>query len=430
MKIAFILPELKGGGIGTYYRNLIKALLQQGKEVITILANYEVDDLDPEFPGKVYPITLEDYRQGLAVHADLDAFPAIRHKVALSYACKKCFEYAGEADIIELTDFNLLFYHFLTNKKFHTVIRLAGSSGQLELFEERNESGPETALLMLLEQSLINEADYIVALSKSNQQYWQPLLSTAVNVHLPYVDYPTSESEASERSSRGIVLGRLQLWKGAKFLCEYYRLYPKSPAVDWIGGDNFYLRYNNRMSEYLKKEYQEVWSNQLNFIGRKEYAAAQAALSGSAFVLIPSTWDTFNFVVTEAMWQGKIVLASTGAGASELINDGVDGFLFESGNVESLKYGFSRLSVLNNDEKKRMSKAVALKVRTLLGNQELLAERINLFEEIYKKPKKTTHIAINHFVGLAASGTSFKRKIHRQMSLGDLAETLKRKVFN
>ena len=43
--------------------------------------------------------------------------------------------------------------------------------------------------------------------------------------------------------------------------------------------------------------------------------------------------DVFNFTCVEAMASGRPVICSRGAGASGLIEDGVNGFVFESGDA-------------------------------------------------------------------------------------------------
>jgi glycosyltransferase involved in cell wall biosynthesis len=52
-------------------------------------------------------------------------------------------------------------------------------------------------------------------------------------------------------------------------------------------------------------------------------AQRQAA---ARFVIVPSTWDVFNYTLAESMAIGNVVVASTGAGSSYLIEDGVNGF--------------------------------------------------------------------------------------------------------
>ena len=57
------------------------------------------------------------------------------------------------------------------------------------------------------------------------------------------------------------------------------------------------------------------------------------------FNLVPSTWDVFNFTAVEAMASGRPAIVSTGAGASELIEDGVNGYLFQAGDADALAIG-------------------------------------------------------------------------------------------
>jgi hypothetical protein len=60
------------------------------------------------------------------------------------------------------------------------------------------------------------------------------------------------------------------------------------------------------------------------------------------FNLVPSTWDVFNFTAIEAMSSGRPTIVSDGAGASELIEDGVNGFVFEAGNATALASAIER----------------------------------------------------------------------------------------
>ena len=73
-------------------------------------------------------------------------------------------------------------------------------------------------------------------------------------------------------------------------------------------------------------------------------------LKGARFVVFPSEWyENCPFSVMEALSLGIPVLASDIGGVPELVFDGINGELFEAGNVDELK---SRLSDLwNNDEK-------------------------------------------------------------------------------
>ncbi|WP_256009573.1 glycosyltransferase family 4 protein [Desertivirga xinjiangensis] len=421
MKIAFILPELKGGGIGTYYRNLIGGLIANGEDVITILANSSPHAIDKTFPGEIKQINDEDLRKGLDRSKQFDVLPGIHQKLALSFACRECLNRNGGADVIELTDYNLLFFYFLAEKNKHVIIRLAGSSGQLEVYEHRKKNSLENMMLLMLEISLLNQADYIIALSRTNQRYWQKLLNRDVNHHLPYLRYSFPVTSTIPQISRhGLVLGRLQLWKGAKFIADFYEKYRDAPAIDWMGGDNYYIDYNQSMAIHLSKTYPSIWNTKLHFKGKQEYSVAQKAIDDASFILVPSVWDTFNFVITEAMWQGKIVIASDGAGASEIIEHGKTGFVFKNEDPESLQDAFRNFISLSSEEVATMANNAATEVRKLLNNDRLLIERIELFRVIYQQPVYCNKQLSAYMIEKLQDTTSSKQAIIRQLTLKNI----------
>ena len=66
-------------------------------------------------------------------------------------------------------------------------------------------------------------------------------------------------------------------------------------------------------------------------------AAEVVELQASAqFAVVPSSWDTFNYTLPEAMSLGCVTLGSTGAGSSYLIDHGETGFRFEPDDAEML----------------------------------------------------------------------------------------------
>lgn len=432
MRIAFIIPEVKSGGIATYYSNLVRKLLHKGVEVITVLGNYETRAQNPDFPGTVCSILKEDYQRGYQRATGMDIFPSIRQKIALSYACKVCLERAGGADVVEVTDYNMLFYHFLLQKEVPVVIRLAGSSGQLEMHEHREGDGLETVFQFTLEQSLISQADYIISLSQLNKDFWDALLSQPVHLHLPYVNFRDEHlADGAERVSSGLVVGRLQLWKGAKFLCEYYQAYPDSPPVEWLGRDNYYLNYNTSMASHLEGAYPSVWNKKLKFVGRKTYTETQQAIAAASFILIPSIWDTFNFVVAEAMWLGKIVIASNGAGASEIIEDGVNGFLFKAGDCDSMREAFERFRNTPAATLVQIGREARRTVHEKLSNEKLVDERLAVYTKLSSGGLRV-NTGLMSFLNekLQASAGSGLRKLLRQQRVNDLFGALSHKLLS
>ncbi|WP_304062818.1 glycosyltransferase family 4 protein [Pedobacter glucosidilyticus] len=426
MTITFILPEITGGGIATYYKNLIPQLVEAGHAVNVILGDYKFDIAQHSFPGQLFQITKQDYKKGLAQYTALDIFSTIRHKCALSYACYLRALEMG-SDVIEITDYNLLFYKFLTDKIAPVVIRLAGSSGQLELHEQRNSDQLENTFLLGLEKSLINEADYIIGLSQLNVDYWNQRLNNKSFLHLPYINYKTTHVTPTEiKSNRGVVVGRLQLWKGAKFLCEFYQKYPDAPEVDWIGGDNYYKDYAVSMLAHLKKTYPDIIGHKIHFIGRLPYEKTQQKITDAAFVLVPSIWDTFNFVVTEAMWNKKIVITSDGTGASELIDNDNNGFVYNHKDVHTLADSLKRFQSKSALELEMIASNAQKTVKYFLNNPQLITDRLNIYDSLKNLSiKRNEEIA---FLNQALTTPSTKKAVVKKLSAKELLQAFVNKI--
>jgi glycosyltransferase involved in cell wall biosynthesis len=77
-------------------------------------------------------------------------------------------------------------------------------------------------------------------------------------------------------------------------------------------------------------------NDQIIWTGRIDYADIATYFHYSDIFVLPTLEDTWGMVVLEAMLLGKPILCSDGAGASELIEEGQNGYRFEAGNSEEL----------------------------------------------------------------------------------------------
>lgn len=71
-------------------------------------------------------------------------------------------------------------------------------------------------------------------------------------------------------------------------------------------------------------------------------------------VIVPSDYESFSLVATEAMACGVPVIASNIPGMSGRINNGVNGFLFEKGSVEGLAAALRKIMTMSAEERKTM----------------------------------------------------------------------------
>ena len=75
----------------------------------------------------------------------------------------------------------------------------------------------------------------------------------------------------------------------------------------------------------------------VKFLGFQNDRALKTILAGAAFTVFPSeAYESFGLTIVESFAMGKPVIGSGLGPVPEIINDGVDGLLFEPGNVEAL----------------------------------------------------------------------------------------------
>ena len=272
----------------------------------------------------------------------------------------------------------------LGQSQIPVLVQLHGSLGQVEMYEARHGQHTQTALLRHIENQIIKEAEGIAALSGSNARFWKG--ATGKEVLSLYASYsPSAPLATPQNLSGGLVLGRVQTWKGPEELCQAVELLgEKCPNIEWVGGDNYYRDYSVSMSGYLKGKY-PVWGSKIIHTGRIPYEEAQQKLASARFLIIPSLWDTFNFTVVEGMAQGKVVVCSDGAGASEHIIDGENGFVYPAKDVAALAEKIRIADQLSNEERARIGANARETVERVFASEETVKQRIQLYEELIKK---------------------------------------------
>jgi N-acetyl-alpha-D-glucosaminyl L-malate synthase BshA len=125
-------------------------------------------------------------------------------------------------------------------------------------------------------------------------------------------------------------------------------------------------------------------SDDVTFVGKQNDMSELLAISD--ILLLPSELESFGLVALEAMACETTVVATRVGGIPEVVQDGVDGFLYDVGEIDSMADGC--LSILKNPE-----------VRQGLGraarehaNREFCASKIVLrYEELYRRTIDEAH---------------------------------------
>jgi glycosyltransferase involved in cell wall biosynthesis len=136
-----------------------------------------------------------------------------------------------------------------------------------------------------------------------------------------------------------LYIGRLSPEKGVESLIEaFVRL--ELPIKIAGSGDEVYVGKLKALAEKNK---------QIEFLGYVQGESKDELIKKSQLLIIPSLcYENFPVSILEAYSYGKPIIASNIGGIPFIVKDGETGYLFEPGNIESLKEAV--IKILENDK--------------------------------------------------------------------------------
>ncbi|MBN1164656.1 MAG: glycosyltransferase family 4 protein [Candidatus Krumholzibacteriota bacterium] len=142
---------------------------------------------------------------------------------------------------------------------------------------------------------------------------------------------------AGEEEDYFLFFGRLSFEKGIDTLIR---------AVAGVAGAKLKIVGEGPGSDDLKGLAAELKAP-VEFMGYKSGKELRALLEEARFIVVPSIWyENLPFSVMEAMAAGKPVVAADIGGIPEMVEDGVNGFLFPAGDTGLLR---EKLELIWND---------------------------------------------------------------------------------
>lgn len=386
MRVLILTPEYlgSGGGIMTFYRSLVPALRRNGVEVRVIEGSPYNSTPDPraargENAGAHAVLERSRLDGWWTRFAALEALPGLRRHLAASWAMWEQAEYGAGADIVEACDWGLSFIPPLADATKPLIVQCHGSLGQIAHHDPLSGEEVQDKMLRLIERAAFASANLQVS-SSANAAFWAKEAGAAPEIIRPAWDFQAGAAGAV--APRGLVAGRVQRWKGPQILCEALRLLgPRTPEIDWFGRDVAWGDQETSSSSYLARTYPDIWGKKVIHHPPVATAEVERRQAGALFNLVPSTWDIFNFTAVEAMASGRPTIVSSGAAASELIEDGINGFLFPSGDATGLAGTIERVTGETPAKLADIGKRAQATVRAELDPDKIAAERI----EAYRK---------------------------------------------
>jgi glycosyltransferase involved in cell wall biosynthesis len=391
MRLLVLTPEFRrgGGGIATYYRHLAPALRERGVDVHVIEGSPQsteddrhLDTIDGVRVETLERARFETWRHRFSVFA---AAPLLRNSLAAAWAMWDQAKRGEGFDLIEACDWGLSFVPPCLEGALPVILQLHGSIGQIGLHDAVEDDDIGGKMVRLIERAVAGTASHMQTSARANAAFWQSETGRDVEVLLPAWQPALigGDRAAKDRATtdRALVIGRLQRWKGPHILAAAMRLLgTRAPAVDWYGRDMPWDK-GELASTHMARRFPDVWGSAITHHQNVSAAKVADLQAGAKLNIVPSSWDVFNFTVVEAMASGRPVICSDGAGASSLIVDGENGYLFAKDDPAALARAIGRAL---DEDAGRLAEMAATALDTVLrrlDSQSVAAQRIAAYEK-------------------------------------------------
>ena len=173
--------------------------------------------------------------------------------------------------------------------------------------------------------------------------YAKPLRHKAVLPN-PFPQYSPQQQWLAGASDLVVFIGRFDRVKGADVFIEaMFLLAARRPGLRalFIGPDDGQISDADgvtltRVQFVSRCEQRHIKASPIEFMGRKDPAQVLALRQRAAVCVVASRVEMFPYTVAEAMAQGVPTVASRVGGIPEMLHDGDNGLLFDSGDAPEL----------------------------------------------------------------------------------------------
>ena len=384
-------PPFTGGGIGTYAKAMASLLARRGERVVVVTTGPGKMKVEKEDGVVVVRLPLVEGDDWSRPH------PAIR--TAMTEAAWRAFvphavfsmgvadvlpglilEYG--IDVVEFPDTGAAGWFTLNTRRttgaydgvrMLTVVH--SPSAWVERVNRRCQPGRAMHELCRMEHEQAQWSDAVV----SPSHFMADWVRTNWNITPAVIRNPIPIAEDSETGpiEDGVLyVGRLEYRKGIDTLLHAWAKVKTDQRLHLVGLDVPDERVGVRIGESLLGQIPREASLRVvehGVLGSSEVGSLQSSVS---VVVVPSPEDNLPYTCVEAMASGRVVIASRVGGASELIEDGVSGLLFDSGQVDSLAQVLTRALAMSDAEIRDMGEAARERVQSMCDPATVLDDRL------------------------------------------------------
>ena len=391
-------PPFFGGGIGTYCAVTAQMLSEKGHAVTVFVSDATVSNIREDEKNGIRIIRFNTSR------TNSSAF--LGHVTNISYEfahiVKHFIEKEGKPDIIESQEYlgiayYLLQYKYLLYDWCRDVPVLITMHSPSSLYMEYNHVPMyryPNFWICEMEYFCLQAANYII--SPSNyllRELEKNFVLNNKNVEIipnPFDGKSNNINPIPAIGKEGneiVFYGKLTVQKGAFRLLGYFKeLWDKGfdrPLFLLGGQDIVYHPEGMTMGDLIRKKYKKyIDKGLLKLEDRIKPSEIGTRLSSAELVIIPSDNDNLPYVVFEMMALGRIVLVSKQGGQSEIIENGIDVFVFDHQEPETFFNQLDTILKLDDEERENIRARAIKKVEERYSMDIVYEGKIKVVEKL------------------------------------------------
>jgi len=388
-------PPFFGGGISTYCYNTAMMMAENGHSVSVFINDPAVSDFVSEQKEGIRLVRFNPYRTKSSYF--------LGHNTNISYEfsqiVKLFIEREGKPDIIEAQEYLGVAYYLLQYKHLlyewcknipivitmHSPSFLYMEYNQVPMYKYPN------YWICEMERFCLQAATFIISPSKYMlDELRKRFTLTNENVEIianPFKSRRGVESVSDSHNGEIIFYGKLTPQKGAFKLLYYFKhLWENGferPLTIIGGQDIVYQPEDLSMGDWIKKNFKKYVANgYLKIEGKIKPSQITDRIQGAEIVIVPSMNDNLPYVVFEMMALGKVLLVSKQGGHSEVIENGIDGFVFDHEYPDTFYDQLNKTLTLTTGERKEIALNALKKVSEKYSLETIYKEKIKILEKI------------------------------------------------
>lgn len=374
MKIAFLTPEYPhpktgtSGGIGTSIQNLALGLIQQGCSVRVLVYGQKEEGVFDD-----NGICIQQIRnvklKGLSWYLTRKKL----QKIINTLYQKK------EIDLVEAPDWTGI-TSFISPKKCPIVIRLNGSDTYFCHLDQR----PVKWINKFHEKRALQKADALLSVSqftadKTNEVFGLERKFTIIpnSIDMGLFSQNNNDSENNKGNNTILYFGSLIRKKGLLELPLIFNevIKKKSDAkLVLVGRDVSDILSGNVSTWHMMQGlFTEQARTNVNYLGSVAYKDIKKQINAATVCVFPTFAEALPVSWIEAMAMQKPIVASSIGWATEVIDDGIDGFLVHP--AHHVEYANRIIALFENEDLQKEFGLEARKKVALKFSMEIVAQQ-------------------------------------------------------